>query len=119
MHNQGDIPEINAQVRLMTTIYKKASRIAVWLGPEGDKSNQVMSTLHDFRQAQIGTSIQWDSWVRDTIQPQDLMALSEAIGALLMRPWFRRAWVIEEYALACQHLSMKTIWTLLYFAVAN
>lgn len=83
----------------------------MWLGPEGDSSNQGMSALNDFRQAQIdtsiNTSIKWDSLVREAFQSHHLMALSEAMGAVVMRPWFRRIWVIQEYALACQHFEYE------------
>lgn len=49
--NQGDVAERSQQVRLMNAIYKGASRIVVWLGPDEDgvaeQAVRLVHRLHD------------------------------------------------------------------------
>ncbi|MCJ1382913.1 hypothetical protein MMC17_006026 [Xylographa soralifera] len=47
--NQNDIDERNQQVTLMTRIYKKASRVHVWLGEEADDSAAAMDLALQLR----------------------------------------------------------------------
>lgn len=43
--NQVDLGEKGVQVRLMRDIYQDASKVVVWLGPEGDDSDTAMDFL--------------------------------------------------------------------------
>ncbi|KAL9591699.1 MAG: hypothetical protein Q9179_007459 [Wetmoreana sp. 5 TL-2023] len=43
--NQNDVPEKNHQVRLMSQIYRKASRVLVWLGEEDENGEDTMTAL--------------------------------------------------------------------------
>ncbi|KAI4098230.1 MAG: hypothetical protein L6R37_006600 [Teloschistes peruensis] len=110
--NQNNIPEKNAQVRLMADIYKRAQRTVVWLGE--------VSMLHEDRDAIL------DATNRMTYRPDnaysslgDVNIIQHLIGfechgesreigmrrrqllaELLDRPWFTRAWVFQEAVVA-------------------
>ncbi len=43
--NQDDVIERGRQVQRMADIYRQASRVVVWLGPEGNNSDLAISTL--------------------------------------------------------------------------
>lgn len=43
--NQNDIPERNAQVQLMSQVYRKASKVVVWLGEETTESVREIQML--------------------------------------------------------------------------
>ncbi|KAF2631323.1 HET-domain-containing protein, partial [Macroventuria anomochaeta] len=76
--NQADIQERNHQVQIMGKIYSTAVGVIVWLGPVNEKD------LH-LKAASIET-------------PRSVP--SEAIHRLIARPWFCRAWVVQELALS-------------------
>ncbi|KAK5654526.1 hypothetical protein OQA88_7155 [Cercophora sp. LCS_1] len=81
--NQNDTGERNHQVQLMARIYSSAKRVLVWLGPSADGSDNVFESIK-----QRGSS---------KTQAPSFMA---SLGKLCQRPWFRRVWVVQEFALA-------------------
>ncbi len=122
--NQKNDDEKSDQVRLMTKIYPLARQVLVWLGPAADNSDQVMELLSDVgRRAEALRLIEYsernqlgllyrifrgeNSEEPLTIQLQDLVAQYaprflvnlSGITALFRRPWFRRVWVVQEFAL--------------------
>lgn len=83
--NQQDNQEKGYQIRLMPTIYSKASHVIVWLGKAADHSDRALDTI---RLAAENTSSGCESttpWGKETNTTAVLM--------LLQRPWFRRVWV--------------------------
>ncbi|KAG8170164.1 hypothetical protein KVR01_000909 [Diaporthe batatas] len=119
--NQEDIPERNAQVRIMSQIYAAASKTVIWLGDEDGHVARAMESLERFLVAvktfdcPEGATNSWDDIYFKSQGPNKLpMALKtlqktfggeasriEAYGdiwMLLRRPWFSRKWVIQELA---------------------
>lgn len=78
--NQSDIAERNSQVRLMSKIYAGAFQVLVDLGGESEDSNIAIDTI----EAPAGYSQKPNS------------TQITAVAALLNRPWFKRAWVLQE-----------------------
>lgn len=101
--NQSDNEEKEAQVRLMRRIFARAYLVVADLGEAGDDYDDVATifnalmdmskTTTDYEQIRHGKyekfglpapgDRKWESWRR-----------------FLARPWFRRIWVMQEYALA-------------------
>ena len=101
--NQGDNEEKEAQVRLMRRIFTRADLVVADLGESGDEYDDVATVFNALMHItkitteyeQIGyqkyekyglpahTDRKWESWRK-----------------FLARPWFRRIWVMQEYALA-------------------
>lgn len=79
--NQSDIEERSHQVRFMTMIYAKASRVNVWLGEMEADSDQALEEIHRAAEEQ---STKIDQRFQD------------AIFKLLQRPWFKRMWVSKS-----------------------
>jgi hypothetical protein len=85
--NQFDDLERSAQVRLMATIYRKASSVLIWLGEEDSTSTFAM----EFVPKLVRSDFQWDgSWW----EQYGFITLAR----ILERPWFRRGWVLQEAA---------------------
>jgi hypothetical protein len=105
--NQEDLDEKAHQVRFMTSIYRCAQEVVVWVGkPDTDikeaenliwalKKHDIQD-LHDMQPKRIedlghnnmflkGVADKKESWI--------------ALGNLLMRTWFSRIWVIQEVGL--------------------
>ncbi|KAJ2898048.1 HET-domain-containing protein [Zalerion maritima] len=103
--NQDDVPERDAQVRLMARIYGAAERVVVWLGPAVDGSDLVpalvsrLASLWDERDEDDTRLVTRDETERHGIPARHDPAWA-AFLALLRRPWTARVWVIQEVALS-------------------
>jgi hypothetical protein len=78
--NQADILERNSQVQLMGHVYSTAHSVAIWLGPGDEDDAEVVRNIKR-------VTINWDF---------------RTLGAFVRiceRPWFRRVWVIQEFAM--------------------
>ena len=107
--NQDDQDERNAQVKHMGSIFARAARVVVWLGPEGKDSKdalpvlqylseQVEPTVDNFRApSPNATEPEWHD--RGYLLPYDEETWS-ALIAFFKRDWFRRVWVVQEVRLA-------------------
>ncbi|KAI0097183.1 heterokaryon incompatibility protein-domain-containing protein [Nemania sp. FL0031] len=92
--NQKDDSEKEEQIKLMASIFSKASRVIVWLGPGVDGGDQA---LEDIRRTADDTS---------TEPVAGSSTSQQTILALLRRPWFERIWVLQEVA-AAQSILIK------------
>lgn len=96
--NQDDNAEKSGQVRMMSSIFRKALCTLVHLGEEADDSHLVLPLLKQVWRIGFG-----DSDYHKLIQPEKYgLPLGnkrswEAVRAFLKRPWFRRVWVLQEY----------------------
>ncbi|KAH6865669.1 heterokaryon incompatibility protein-domain-containing protein, partial [Alternaria rosae] len=131
--DQSNLAERSYQVTLMSDIFRAASRVTVWLGPEEDDSFYAINAMHA-----IGSSIDVD-WINFTFKPrvsvnnpsssaieklQDYRFRDKeasAVNRLLHRQWFERLWIRQEIGLATHaiiHCGKLTIpWHLFRSAV--
>ncbi|KAH7322425.1 heterokaryon incompatibility protein-domain-containing protein [Stachybotrys elegans] len=80
--NQSDIPEREAQVKLMDRIYRSARTVLVWLGASEDDSDETMRSIQKFARHQ------WQTY-----------EFQLGFMNILFRPWFTRIWVLQEFLL--------------------
>lgn len=85
--NQGDSPERNAQVAMMSKIYSSAKRVVVFLGEKSNDSDLAMEYLMSHKFAE-GSSSAFPQRTR------------MAVTSLFRRPWFGRIWVLQEVGAA-------------------
>ena len=126
--NQLNIPERESQVRMMRRIYQQAERVVVDLGEAVDEVVEGAELISSLLTKTVtllkehGTNwtvpqIRFEEFGLPSAEAQDWKALA----FLLCQPWFRRVWIIQEFALA-QNISMvygNTIlpWQDLYWTV--
>lgn len=98
--DQNDLTEKSKQVRLMTNIYERASRVIVFLGdrPDAHMTHDVLVEL-DRRRKWYGDSVLGQRLYREYIQ-QETSPRWQAFLNLLDQPWFERIWVLQEVAVA-------------------
>ncbi|KAF4626151.1 hypothetical protein G7Y89_g12010 [Cudoniella acicularis] len=100
--NQRNIQERNDQVRLMGSVYEKASKVVVWLGVAADDTKE---TVEFIRRMAGDNKIHW------TPQKGHMVAGGEAPGAIhglqdlalfvfFRRSWWTRMWTLQEIAKA-------------------
>ena len=123
--NQEDNKEKTKQVKLMSKIYGLAEQVLVWLGPAADDSDQLVELWKDISQAARDLGIE-RYWTKEKVgllrpisrdevldQNDDMRHFRELIIRSLprfrsllksmvewsSRPWFRRVWVVQEFAM--------------------
>jgi len=117
--NQKDNDEKSSQVLLMGKIYQLASNTDIWLG-EDDGTMRQIQYLHEII-TELGAHMSFAPKTPDVLlaRPTRVKLAGEAtieffqlllskgendyIGAalkVLARPWFRRAWVVQEFILS-------------------
>ncbi|KAI0424489.1 heterokaryon incompatibility protein-domain-containing protein [Xylaria sp. FL1042] len=98
--NQEDVEEKSIQVRQMRDVYRRARRVLVWLGEEGEgESIEPLVSL-----GQRMAMMDLGSLPKDRLARQNAVGFSQvhilALASLLDMPWFRRVWVVQEVAVA-------------------
>jgi hypothetical protein len=94
--NQRDRDEKSEQLPLMTDIYRRASRILVWLGaPENGQDTRVVRKMIkalSWSEIFVSTS----SWLAILFDNEEEAFI--AVGRLFSYPWFERISVVQEVA---------------------
>jgi hypothetical protein len=110
--DQDNIPEKSQQITFMRHIYRRATRVVVFLGEAYENSNSAMSACE--RLWTIAARHQTEILLQEPetqlrtlpIQGEDANPLQvsdreeTAVMDLVNRPWFARAWVLPEIGLA-------------------
>jgi hypothetical protein len=108
--NQTDTAEKGSQVRLMRTIYSRAKRTLIWLGRVNDRQDLGVSAFAklSIKIGLAGLRFRLDASEYPKIAVVDtrtnksriLLPFSNefylALICMLRRPWFQRAWVVQE-----------------------
>lgn len=87
--NQSDDEEKSSQVRKMTQIYRRASEVALWLGPEENNSSDGLSLLDDLA---CGSEI----YVMEAIANYRRRRAFGALVKLFERSYWYRLWCVQE-----------------------
>ncbi|CAN9316228.1 unnamed protein product [Alternaria sp. RS040] len=104
--NQTNIEERNVQVASMADVFKKADGVVVWLGKEDQYTQDALTTMQRI------SSTPEEKWslvpYTSFYNPEESslvfatrLTFYNWLGfiVLINRPWFKRAWVIQEIAL--------------------
>ncbi|KAK3377925.1 heterokaryon incompatibility protein-domain-containing protein [Podospora didyma] len=96
--NQGDISEVNIQVQRIWAIYQHARRVLVFLGDEADDSRQAFVLSSQL--SQVNDLDDVGQRITALLNDENMETCWEALYQLLRRPWWSRAWTIQEYVVA-------------------
>ena len=108
--NQDDLKERSAQVQLMGEIYKRASRVLIWLGEEDSGTAAAYDTMKCLKERVFNLDKERNDSVAKL--PSKIEACKSlgiplpnsselyAVERLFQRPWFYRAWIYQESILA-------------------
>jgi hypothetical protein len=97
--NQKDPVEQASQVEMMDYIYSRAEQVLVWLGEEREEDKLAFEAIEKtvlFMNALWHDGNMHES-IRKIINNPDLPPNAwQHVGALFLRPYFKRLWVIQE-----------------------
>jgi hypothetical protein len=100
--NQQDLSEKATQVSMMDEIYKSATRVIAWLGPEDTFTAGAIRTIRYvasiFTDLGNGKSEQVASRLRE--EGPVSLKMWDDLGAIIDRVYFSRAWILQEMILA-------------------
>lgn len=99
--DQSNIPERNAQVRRMKSLYNRARAVCIWLG-KGNSATQRIMCKNGFIERMSDPS-QLDKIFEATGNSKDEGQLLQSwvdLAALMQSRWFSRRWVVQELAMA-------------------
>jgi hypothetical protein len=97
--NQTDVPERNQQVRLMGRIYSQCRVGLIYLGEEAEGSSEIPGFIR-----RLASGVASDQGATDHLHSNPLLPNEDDPGWqslrwFIERPWFLRAWIIQEFAL--------------------
>ena len=101
--NQKDNDEKSEQILLMPKIYSSASRVLVHLGDESDRSDAVLKLIEKIARTNFSAlpgKFVSDSALPTLGLPHGRAKIWKHFRAFWSRSWFRRIWVVQEFALA-------------------
>jgi len=112
--NQADISERSHQVAMMGDIYRKASRVVIWLGDDTNGTSKGIDMLRHFVNP-AGTKFQSPAYftrsflqtfapprtsTRSGAESQFSDDMQKSIRCVLSKPWFSRVWTVPEAVLS-------------------
>jgi hypothetical protein len=100
--NQEDERERDTQVQLMGRIYTQATKSIVWLGDESDDSDLAMDFLSFLqkRRWEFDKGGVVDRSAFRELRRSPFLAKWKALETLLLRPWWKRVWTLQEFIVA-------------------
>lgn len=107
--NQDDLDERGHQVALMGKVFSNSRRTIIWLGLEDRHPKQASRLLEKIRA--VSPELRYDKEILRKVDSllQESRGLSNCKAALestLHRPWFSRAWVIQELILSSSFITL-------------
>ena len=114
--DQNNIPERNSQVSRMKDIYERARKVLVWLGPADADSDLALDVVeHLSSVARKAKEVSATTPVDEAMFSRaDGKAIDDkswtAVGRLLHRPWFQRAWIVQEISTPNSRQYPTAVW---------
>ncbi|XP_014551287.1 hypothetical protein COCVIDRAFT_113303 [Bipolaris victoriae FI3] len=107
--NQKDEEEKSFQVAMMRDIYKCAAKVIFWLGEQKRYDEDAVNLMREFLKRYPDRS----DLERHRVKTLEEMGLSyfdrrwAGWASLCCRPWFRRAWIVQEFLNAKESVFMS------------
>jgi hypothetical protein len=97
--NQADLNERSRQVRVMRDIYMAAKMVFAWIGCKTAYCHQAFDLIEDMANGWAKDEYKVTNEGEEWIRGQTSFLLDSrwiALGDLLQRPWWTRAWIVQE-----------------------
>ncbi|POS75049.1 hypothetical protein DHEL01_v206554 [Diaporthe helianthi] len=97
--NQADGPEVDTYVQRMWAIYEGSKNVVVFLGESRQGSDEALRLLTLISGLSEETSERHNQ-INQLLGDNNKSSYWAALERLMQRPWWSRAWIIQEYAVA-------------------
>lgn len=97
--NQADGPEVNTYVQRMWAIYEGSKNVVVFLGESLHESDEAFQLLTQLAGLSVEASERHNQ-INQLLGDNHKSFHWTALERLMQRPWWSRAWIIQEYAVA-------------------
>lgn len=97
--NQADGSEVNTYVQRMWAIYQNSHNVVVFLGESRQESDQAFQLLTQLSGLSIEANKRHNQ-INQLLGDDQKSSHWIALEKLMQRPWWSRAWIIQEYAVA-------------------
>ncbi|MCJ1405246.1 hypothetical protein MMC11_008473 [Xylographa trunciseda] len=117
--DQSNVSERNQQVAQMRSIYAEAKEVIVWLGEPDEHSEKALPFLRDLER-RVKPAGGYEAFLAEysrTIKKYPVLEQSPdyegwlALNEFLARPWFERAWIIQEVTVAIETVIHELAWS--------
>jgi hypothetical protein len=100
--NQNDGEERTSQVQLMGRIYTQATKAVVWLGERSEDSDKAIDFLWFLQKKrwEFNNETEIDRTRFRELRDSKFGADWQAVDRLLLRPWWRRVWTLQEFIIS-------------------
>ncbi|KAE9370151.1 HET-domain-containing protein, partial [Stipitochalara longipes BDJ] len=104
--DQENMDERRHQVQHMSSIYKEAERVIIWLGEGTEESDFIMDSMKRLQETNVKVEGDWRPSAQLWMNPHGglrymeyyIEKWREGMALMLGRPWFRRIWILQEIA---------------------
>lgn len=97
--NQADGLEVNSYVQRMWSIYQNSRSVVVFLGESKLGSDQALQLLFELSCLSAEAS-ERHTQITQVLEDEQKAPHWKGLMRLMHRPWWSRAWIIQEYAVA-------------------
>ncbi|KAL1618933.1 hypothetical protein SLS56_010350 [Neofusicoccum ribis] len=101
--NQNDPQEREAQIRLISSVFARATRVIIWLGPEGRHTDSFMyeasTVVQALERRSLTCPFHWEQPTFGTLEHR-LQSVWMGLQEILQREWQNRLWTFQEAVLA-------------------
>lgn len=97
--NQADGPEVNTYVQRMWAIYEGSKNVVVFLGESLQGSDEALQLLTELSGLSVEANERHNQ-INQLLGDNHKSLHWTALERLMQRPWWSRAWIIQEYAVA-------------------
>lgn len=97
--NQADGLEVNSYVQRMWSIYQNSRSVVVFLGESRHGSDQALQLLFELSCLSAEAS-ERHTQILQVLEDEKKAPHWRGLLKLMRRPWWSRAWIIQEYAVA-------------------
>ncbi|KAG8163933.1 hypothetical protein KVR01_005851 [Diaporthe batatas] len=97
--NQADGAEVNTYVQRMWAIYEGSKNVVVFLGESTQESDKALQLLTHLSGLSV-VATERHSQINQLLEDNHKSLHWTALERLMQRPWWSRAWIIQEYAVA-------------------
>lgn len=98
--NQFDTVKRNREISRISEIYDSAAIVICYVGDPDDDSHLALDLVKDLQEPmmRLDKDDNWQVGKEERVTPERLPRLRAALYRFLMRPYFRRVWVLQEVA---------------------